>query len=120
MLYSALVPGGGQFYNGKPVKGAVIIGIQGFLIGSAIYHDGKQQHYQKLLEGATAATMNYYTQKRNDYRDEVRNDYWWIGTTLFLSIADAFVDAHLYNFRAEKNRIRLKFDDKLLQAEYTF
>ena len=33
---SAVLPGGGQIYNKQFVKAGLVIGIQGFLIGSAI------------------------------------------------------------------------------------
>jgi len=61
-----------------------------------------------------------YQTKRDQYRDDLRSDYWWIGMTVALSVADAFVDAHLSNYNSEKEKVRLKFEDKLLQLELKF
>ncbi|MEO7424465.1 MAG: hypothetical protein ABI036_04710, partial [Fibrobacteria bacterium] len=36
---SALVPGGGQFYGGHPVRGGFLIGLEAMLGGLAIYSE---------------------------------------------------------------------------------
>jgi len=120
MLYSTLVPGGGQIYNHAYIKAAVVIGLQAYLVSSAINDNDKAQHYNALMDGTNNSIDQYYRQQRNNYRNDLKSDYWWIGTTMFLSVADAFVDAHLYNFKAEKEKVHLKFGDKKLQLEYRF
>jgi len=122
MLYSAVLPGGGQIYNQAYVKSALVAGLQAFLIGTAVRHNDKMEHYQNLMDNSVTGETDYLTfkLKRDSYRDDLRSDYWWIGTVLLLSVADAFVDAHLYNFSAEKERIKLKFEDKMLQVDYRF
>jgi hypothetical protein len=121
MLYSALLPGGGQLYNEAYVKSFVVVGLQAWLISSAI-DDGKSiRHYNKLMSAATEPEFQqYYQAQRNSYRDELKSDYWWIGTVAILSVADAFVDAHLYSYKAEKNKVDLKFKDKMLNLQYHF
>lgn len=120
MLYSAVVPGGGQIYTEKYVNAALVIGIQALLVTEAIQDNNDKDKYQKRIDGSNSSLDIYNKQQRDKYQDEIRSDYWWIGTTLFLSIADAFVDAHLYNFNKEKDKVHLKFKDKLLQVEYRF
>jgi hypothetical protein len=122
MLYSAILPGGGQLYNEAYIKTAVVAGLQAYLISRAFYLDGKADHYQVLMDDYAPGEMGYEINKtkRNGYRDDLRSDYWWMGTVLVLSVADAFVDAHLFNYKAEKNKINLKFSDKKLQMEYRF
>jgi hypothetical protein len=110
MAYSAILPGGGQIYNGSYLKSGIVIGIQTYLIGTAIYHADRKQHFHQQNDLVNEKL----------YRDELRNDYWWMGTTLVLSVADAFVDAHLYNFEQEKQKVHLKFEDKLLKLELKF
>jgi len=122
MLYSAVLPGGGQIYNQAYVKSAVIVGLQAYLVGLALHHNSRLQDYQDLMDNSISGDSDYltYKLKRDEYRDNLRSDYWWMGTVLVLSVADAFVDAHLYNFETEKNKIGLKFEDKKLQVDYKF
>ncbi|HOV17307.1 MAG TPA: DUF5683 domain-containing protein [Candidatus Cloacimonadota bacterium] len=122
MIYSAVLPGGGQIYNEAYIKAGAVIGVQAYLIGRAFYLDDKAKHYGNLMDEFAADP--YYSQlyqtKRDQYRDDLRSDYWWIGVTVALSVADAFVDAHLSNYNSEKEKVRLKFEDKLLQLELKF
>ncbi|PKN80489.1 MAG: hypothetical protein CVU48_01755 [Candidatus Cloacimonetes bacterium HGW-Cloacimonetes-1] len=121
MLYSTVFPGGGQLYNHQYVKAGIIIGVQGYLVGSAIYHDQERDKYaDKARDAAGTALQSYYEAKKVDSYEQLRNDYWWIGITAVLSVADAFVDAHLYNFDAEKNKVHLRFEDKKLQLQMRF
>jgi hypothetical protein len=120
MAYSALVPGGGQLYTRSYVKAALVIGVQAALISQAVSDHANMDKYNSRLDGSAGSLDLYNLQQRNNYRNNLRSDYWWIGTTLFLSVADSFVDAHLYNFTSEKSRVRLRFEDKLLKLEYTF
>lgn len=122
MLYSAVLPGGGQIYNQAYVKTAVVVGLQAYLVGLALHHNNRLQDYQDLMNNSISGDSDYlsYMLKRDEYRDNLRSDYWWMGTVLLLSVADAFVDAHLYNFETEKNKIGLKFEDKMLQIDYRF
>ncbi len=115
MLYSAFIPGGGQVYNGKYLKAGVVVGIQAYFVGASIYHDGKQDEYAKKANSAVLASDRlFYEKKRDEYGDKQRSDYWWIGITAVLSIADAFVDAHLFDYQEQKEKVRLRFEDKML------
>ena len=121
MLLSTVFPGGGQIYNHQYVKAGLVIGVQSYLIGSAIYHDHERDKYaDQAHDAAGTAMQSYYEAKRVDYYERLRNDYWWIGITAALSVADAFVDAHLYNFDAEKNKVHLRFEDKKIQLQMRF
>jgi hypothetical protein len=122
MLYSTLLPGGGQLYNRKYVKSAVVVGLQAWLISMAVNDNDKIEHYKDLMNGVESSDPAYlsYKSKRESYKEELHSDYWWIGTVLALSVADAFVDAHLYNYNLEKQKVQLKFEDKMLQLELDF
>ncbi len=121
MLYSAFIPGGGQIYNAKYIKAGIVVGVQSYLVTSAIYHHDKKDEFSRKASSAT--TINdklYYESKRDSYRDRERNDYWWISITALLSIADAFVDAHLSDFDVQKDNVRLRFEEKMMIFEYSF
>ena len=110
MFYSAIFPGGGQIYNGSYIKAGVVMGLQVYWISNAVYNYDQMKAFRNQHD----------YQNETLYHDDLRSNYWWIGTTLVLSIADAYVDAHLYNFQKEKKKVHVKFEDKLLQLEYRF
>ncbi|MCD6335800.1 MAG: hypothetical protein J7M27_10800 [Candidatus Latescibacteria bacterium] len=78
LVRSMVVPGWGQWYNERPIKGAVIFST-GLFLGGA---------------------MMYEQQRTLDHRQ--RNTYflWFLGVFLY-NIADAYVDAHLYGFEED-------------------
>ena len=96
LFKSMLVPGWGQFGNKKYVKGAVVVGLQTWFISSAVKY-GKQASDAKALfdqantDSQRLARFYDWDKKRKD-----RNKYiWFSGIVVFLSMFDAYVDAHL-------------------------
>lgn len=122
MFYSAVLPGGGQLYNEAYLKTALVAGLQAYLISLAVSDAGKVSDYKDLMQEYLNDPVLYqqYKTRRDAYKEELRSDYWWIGTVLVLSVADAFVDAHLYNFKQEKQKVLLRFADQSLQLQYRF
>lgn len=85
VLRSLLVPGWGQYYNGKKWKAALVCAAELGEIGTAIYwhRESKRVHddrYQLIYE---------------DYRNTA---YWFLAGTIILSMLDAYVDAQLADF----------------------
>ena len=114
---SFFIPGGGQFYNESYWKFAAVVAIESSLIGLYAYHYFKGNDYYDEYK----ATLNTkYYDKYNDFYNKRQNDLWWLGTTIFLSTLDAFVDAHLFDFEKRKEKIHLKFEDKMLFLSYRF
>jgi len=85
MLRSLIVPGWGQFYNGKWFKGIIIGGTEVGLITNAIIQN------QYAVQAETELEKEFYQENRS-------LSIWWLGAAILYSITDAFVDAHLYNF----------------------
>jgi hypothetical protein len=85
MLRSLAVPGWGQFYNGKWFKGIVIGGAEVGLVANAIVLN------QWAKEAESEDERYFYLDNRN-------LSFWILGATILYSMADAYVDAHLYNF----------------------
>lgn len=114
---SLIIPGGGQFYNEKYLKAAIIFTLEGTVIGITGYHIWQaNKNYDKYR-----STLNEkYYEKYIDYYEKQQSDYFWLGTVVFLSCIDAFVDAHLYNFESEKKKIHLKFKDNYLSLGINF
>ena len=85
---SSLVPGGGQFYNQKYIKGSIVMGLEtlafySWLENSKIYKNYDAEEY--------SLKQNRYLEKRNKYA-------WWVIFLYFYSMIDAMVDAHLSPF----------------------
>jgi len=85
MIRSMVFPGLGQFYNEQYIKAAVVLAGQGTLVGFIIYYNNLAK------KSATSAEMEFYQDRRNLM-------YWWIGAATLLSMLDAYIDAHLYDF----------------------
>jgi TM2 domain-containing membrane protein YozV len=91
MLWSALLPGGGQFYCRSYWKGAIYGAAELGLAGATIHED---QLMRKAYRTHTADSLSL----RN-----TRNALlWWTGAVWAFSIADAYVSASMYGFREEQ------------------
>lgn len=86
---SALFPGWGQFYNRKPVKGALFLAGEACLLAQI----GREQRQ---------ADEDVHRQRRNTLV------LWWAGVKLF-AIIDAYVDAHLYDFDTKEEPLAVGF-----------
>jgi maltooligosaccharide ABC transporter membrane protein len=87
-LMSAIIPGLGQFYNGRKMKGLI-------------------------LGGLSLASLTYTFIKYSEYRvrGDNRSVSEFLGATIInlavwgYTSADAFVDAYLYGFQAERDTV---------------
>ncbi|HPM01571.1 MAG: hypothetical protein KA886_04300 [Candidatus Cloacimonetes bacterium] len=118
---SFICPGGGQIYNNSYIKAGTVILADAYFIGMAVYNEDKRQETRKkMLLADNEVIKEYYRNRMNDYYEKRQSDYWWIGITTFLSMADAYVDAHLYNFEKKKKEVELRFSDAKLSLTYRF
>jgi len=102
VLYSALVPGLGQYYNKSYWKIPVIWAFEGYFIYLIIRNNNKFIDYRDLyISSQTAANPNgdlRYKTLREFYRDQRDQFYLYAGLVYVINIFDAFVDAHLFDF----------------------
>jgi len=120
IVYS-LFPGGGQIYNESYIKAGAVIGIQSFLIASAVHNNSKVQDWKDKINAETDPfLLESYKNSQKNYREKHTRDFWLMGFTLAFSTLDAYIDANLSNFKAEKENIHLRFEDKTLFVEYHF
>lgn len=116
---SCLLPGGGQFYNGKLIKSGVVFALEGSLIGLAVYHHLEaEKNYDKYKIDPNLNT--YFYQEYVKYYERRQSDFFWIGTVVFLSAIDAYIDAHLFDFDDKKKKIHLKFENNTVGLVYNF
>jgi hypothetical protein len=102
MLFSALVPGAGQLYNESYWKIPVVVGF-GVWFGSQwlhynrLYRDYRDQ-YTASITGQFPGGNGRLLDLREFYRDQRDTFTWYIAILYFLNVADAYVDASLYDF----------------------
>jgi TM2 domain-containing membrane protein YozV len=99
LLMSAFVPGLGQFYNGKYIKGTLIAGGEGYLI-YGIYNDWRdadrfERNFKNAVNPITKAAEFANYEKARDRRNL---KMWILTAAIFYSMFDAYVDAHLSDF----------------------
>lgn len=85
MIRSALIPGWGQWYNGQKIKAAIVLAADLGLIGAGIYYN------QLAVKSTTDYEYEHYSYWRSQF-------YWWLIAFRLISMLDAFVDAHLFDF----------------------
>ncbi len=113
----SLIPGGGQIYNESYLKAGIVIGLEAGFISLAIFNNKKSNDFhEKYKISESALDYDNYV----FYYNKKQSDYFWIGTVLFLSMIDAYVDAHLHDFKAKKKKVDLKFQDQTLLISYKF
>jgi len=99
LMRSIAIPGWGQYYNKKYLKSAVIFCGESFFIYKAAHWWIKTEDQYNTVQTITdpidkPLAFSYYL----SYRGK-RDDYLWAtGITIFLSMFDAYVDAHLAGF----------------------
>lgn len=99
LLCSAIVPGLGQFYNRKYIKGTIIAGAQLWLL-NGIYNDWKAadkhewnfKHTDDLIYKSSEFTSYESSRDRRNLK------LWIMAATVFYSMFDAYVDAQLSDF----------------------
>jgi hypothetical protein len=105
---SFIVPGAGQVYNHSYLKAGLFIAAEATFFGMSVYHHNEMKDFEGKRNGAVDEDdiafydeeykFNYY--RRNSY-------YWWLGLSILASVGDAYVDASLFDFEANKSKIHL-------------
>ena len=101
MLFSALVPGAGQLYNESYWKVPVVMGFgiyfaSQWLHNHRLYKDYRDQYSRSLLEDP--AGNERLRTIREFYKDQRDTFTWYLAILYVINVADAYVDASLYDF----------------------
>lgn len=126
-LYSAVLPGLGQFYNKKYWKVPIVWGAVGAGVGIAVWNDNQYRKYREYYIAKLNGTPNEFVDS-HPWLDKValgnaqdrakrQRDYAIAATALIyiLNIVDAVVDAHLYESRHDPD---LSFTPAVIQDQY--
>ena len=113
LFKSMLVPGLGQLGNRRYTKALFFAGLESWLIASSLHHASQASDAREDYLGADDTNIRrdlyyVYDSKRKD-----RNKYaWFAGLTIFISMFDAYVDAHLSGSPADPRNDDITFDVK--------
>ena len=104
LFRSIAFPGWGQFYNGKYFKSTVVFGTETTFITLAVIEwKRRNEHKRKFLNLPQDHPDKDWEFEQFRFYEDRRNLFLWITAGIvFLSMFDAYVDAHLYNFDKEK------------------
>lgn len=120
-LFSLMLPGGGQLYNQSYLKAIGVAGIEVYLISKLVYDLNRSSEYRDQANGASSSSEQaFYEDLEEDYFRRSQTDRWWLGTVVFLSMVDAYVDAHLYNYQAKKKRFEVEFGATSIRIGFRF
>ena len=100
MWRSMVLPGFGQYYNEHYWKVPLFVGTTGYLVYSIIDNQNKFSDKSDELQAAADAGRPTTTLKveREFYRDSRDEAAFYLLGVYILSIVDAYVGAHLYDF----------------------
>jgi hypothetical protein len=101
-IYSAVLPGAGQFYNESYWKIPIIAGLGGYFVYELIDNNNKYNEYKDLYIASQSPENPLgnlqLRANRDHYRDQRDNFIIYSAILYIINVADAFVDAHLYDF----------------------
>jgi len=122
MWRSAVVPGWGQLYNGRPVKAVLFAAGQVYLGARAISESrlaGRLEDEALGIEEQGVADAKWRERNRALGR---RDDFiWWSAFALLFSVAEAYVDASLIGFGEEFEGVReLPAPERTTKLGFTF
>ncbi len=120
-LYSFIIPGGGQYYNESTWKTVLWGGSEiGFIVLTSYHHNKFLDYKDKRNKASNPQEWAKWDREAGDQLHKRNNGFWWLGSTLILSMLDAYVDAALYNFDDEDQKLKVQFNLNYLGLEYNF
>ncbi|MFQ6002208.1 MAG: DUF5683 domain-containing protein [Candidatus Zixiibacteriota bacterium] len=104
LFRSIVIPGWGQFYNGKYFKSLMVFGTETTFITLAVIEGTRRNEHKRNFQNLPQdhPDKDWEFEQFRFYEDR-RNLFLWITAGIvFISMFDAYVDAQLYNFDKEE------------------
>ena len=99
VLKSAILPGWGQHYNEQKLKPYIIFGLEAGFITTAVLEDKwTWENFDKANNSANVDMKNFYLQRYEYHKNRKNLFIWWSALIYLYNLADAYVDAHLFDF----------------------
>lgn len=111
LIKSVFIPGLGQLGNRRYIKAVIFMGLDAWLVGSAIHYGRQASDFRDLFEKSTdIADRNDYYDLYQDRKDERNKFTWFAVIATFISMFDAYVDAHLSGFPKKVDEGEVSFN----------
>ncbi|MFH2035912.1 MAG: DUF5683 domain-containing protein [Candidatus Zixiibacteriota bacterium] len=108
LFKSMFIPGWGQMSNKKYIKAGIVVALEGLLVYNLVRFGDMTSDAEDKFKAAPDSLKAPLFNKFRDY-ENLRNLHgWYLGTVIFLSMFDAFVDAHLANFPHKNEGLSLE------------
>src|SRR3990170_8539722 len=106
LFRSIAFPGWGQFYNKKYLKAAIVFLGEGSLIAGAVVEWRRMNEHKKIFEALPDTNpLKTFEFNQYQYHKDNRNLFlWWTAGVIFISMWDAYADAHLSSFEKEEKQ----------------
>ncbi|MCP4580288.1 MAG: hypothetical protein GY839_01625 [candidate division Zixibacteria bacterium] len=99
LMLSAAIPGGGQFYNRKYIKTILYGGTEAYLLWYVRWRWKQMDEHWRNVVNAENDTIKTRQFSLYEQRRDSRNVHLWLtALVVFVSMFDAYVDAHLADF----------------------
>ncbi len=98
MLLTTFIPGGGQFYTKRWLKGMLIGGTQSYILYRGIKTQLDLNDVDQRLEESYS---NSLAEEKDDLLVQRREIVWWGALVWTIGMLDAYVDARLYDFKSD-------------------
>ncbi len=102
-VWWSLVPGGGQFYTGQPVKGVILGGAEGFFLLQTLRHAFRA--YTELQSFRTSGDPAHREAFLQAQQTMLFHLFWYL-TFWGYAAADAYVAAHLFALDERLHEVR--------------
>lgn len=117
LLFSAVLPGAGQFYNESYWKVPILLGFGYYFASRWIDNNDSTKHYRDLYSRSitteTPGGNSNFQRLREFYKDQRDAFSWYIFIYYIVNLVDAYVDASLYDFNVGDDlaiRVRPEFN----------
>ena len=125
VILSAMIPGLGQAYNESYWKLPIVAVVGGSLAYYFFYNNSKYLDYRDLYAESQTPLNPYgderYRRLRESYRDARDQNLLYFMMFYLVNLADAYVDAHLYDFNvSSKMKIGMLQKGNLINLKINF
>ena len=117
LLFSAVLPGAGQFYNESYWKIPILLGFGYYFASRWIDNNDSTKHYRDLYSRSKTVDLpggnSRFQNLREFYKDQRDAFSWYIFIYYIVNLVDAYVDASLYDFTVGDDltiRVRPEFN----------
>ena len=121
---SALLPGAGQFYNESYWKIPIVLGLGTYFVSQWIHNNNLAEDYRQQFDESITPENPFGDPTllaiREFYKDERDTFVWYTVILYVVQLADAYVDANLYDFNVGDDLSVRFLPDAHVVAERSF